>query len=69
MFEIRGNYIQACNLQIFDRWGKSFYDKAGTVGVSWDGANAPQGVYVYKIKMKDTKNKDYEYVGQLTVLR
>ncbi len=69
LFEIRGNYIQACNLQIFDRWGKSFYDKAGTVGVSWDGANAPQGVYVYKIKMKDTKNKDYEYVGQLTVLR
>lgn len=69
LFEIQGNYIQACDLVIFDRWGKPFYSNSGKFGVSWDGANAPQGVYVYKIKMKDTHNKDYEYVGQLTVLR
>jgi len=69
LFEIRGSYIQACNLEIFDRWGKPFYNKSGASGVSWDGSNAPQGVYVYKIKMKDTQNKDHEYIGQLTVLR
>lgn len=69
IFEIQGSYIQACDLQIFDRWGKPFYSRSGSYGVSWDGANAPQGVYVYKIKMKDTQNKDYEYIGQLTVLR
>jgi gliding motility-associated-like protein len=69
LFEIQGSYIQACNLEIYDRWGKPFYNRSGTYGVSWDGANAPQGVYVYKIKMKDTQNKDYEYIGQLTVLR
>lgn len=69
LFVIQGNYILACNLEIYDRWGNSFYNRSGTAGVSWDGANAPQGVYVYKIKMKDTQNKDYEYVGELTVLR
>ena len=69
LFEIRGAYIQACNLEIYDRWGKPFYNRSGTYGVSWDGANAPQGVYVYKIKMKDTQNKDYEYIGELTVFR
>lgn len=69
LFEIKGSYIQTCNLEIYDRWGKNFYNRSGTSGVSWDGANAPQGVYVYKIKMKDTQNKDYEYIGQLTVLR
>jgi gliding motility-associated-like protein len=69
LFEIRGSYIQACNMEIYDRWGKAFYNKSGTYGVSWDGANAPQGVYVYKIKMKDTQNKDYEYIGELTVFR
>lgn len=69
LFEIQGSYIQACNLEIYDRWGKPFYSRSGSAGVSWDGANAPQGVYVYKIKMKDTQNKDYEYIGQLTVLR
>jgi gliding motility-associated-like protein len=68
-FEIQGNYIQTCNLEIYDRWGKPFYTRSGSYGVSWDGANAPQGVYVYKIKMRDTQNKDYEYIGQLTVLR
>ncbi len=69
VFEIQGNYFQSCNLEIYDRWGKSFFNKAGTLGVSWDGGNAPQGVYVYKIKMRDTQNKDYEYIGELTVLR
>lgn len=69
LFEIQGNYIQSCYLEIYDRWGKPFYSRSGSYGVSWDGANAPQGVYVYKIKMKDTQNKDYEYIGQLTVLR
>lgn len=68
LFEIRGAYIQNCNLEIFDRWGKPFYNKSGTY-VSWDGSNAPQGVYLYKIKMKDTQNKDYEYIGNLTVFR
>jgi gliding motility-associated-like protein len=69
LFEIKGSYIQACSIEIYDRWGKPFYSRSGTYGVSWDGANAPQGSYVYKIIMKDTQNKDYEYVGELTVLR
>lgn len=69
VFEIKGSYIQACNLEIFDRWGILMYNRAGTSDVFWDGANAPQGVYVYKLKMKDTQNKDYEYIGQITVYR
>jgi gliding motility-associated-like protein len=68
-FEIKGSYIQACNLEIFDRWGRVMFSRAGTGGISWDGANAPQGVYVYKIKMKDTQNQDFEYVGNVKVLR
>lgn len=69
VFEIRGDYIQTCSMQVFDRWGKTLFNQSGGKDVSWDADNTPQGTYMYKIKMKDTQNKDYEYVGSLTVLR
>lgn len=69
IFEINSAYVQNCNLQVFDRWGKLLYNKSGNSNVSWDGSNLPEGVYMYKLLMRDTKNKDYEYFGELTLLK
>jgi gliding motility-associated-like protein len=69
VFEVHGDFIQTCSMQVFDRWGKILFNQSGGKNVSWDADNTPQGTYMYKIKMKDTQNKDYEYVGSFTVLR
>ncbi len=69
VFEIRGDYIQSCSMEVFDRWGKVLFSQSGGKNVSWDGNNNPQGSYIYRIKMVDTQNKQYEYCGDLTILR
>ena len=40
----------------------------------WDGTingkdAAPQGVYVYKIRVKDFNDKTHHYVGNVTLIR
>ncbi len=69
IFEVNGNYIKECQMEIFDRWGKIIFTQAGTYKVSWDGANTPQGVYVYKLKIKDTMDMPYEYIGQVVLIK
>ncbi|MBS1638178.1 MAG: choice-of-anchor L domain-containing protein [Bacteroidetes bacterium] len=59
-------------MYIFDRWGEMiFYSEDPYKG--WDGhvkggKMAKQDVYVYKIILKDFKDKKHEYVGHVTVL-
>ncbi len=58
-------------MAIFDRWGTLVF-KSNDVNKGWDGtikgAIAKQDVYVYKIKVKDYKNRAKEYVGHVTNL-
>jgi gliding motility-associated-like protein len=58
-------------MAIFDRWGTLVF-KSNDVNKGWDGTIkgtiAKQDVYVYKIKVKDYKNRAKEYVGHVTTL-
>lgn len=66
-----GFLTEGFEMSIFDRWGTLIY-KTTDVNKGWDGSVkgtiAKQDVYVYKIKVKDYKNKDHEYVGHVTSL-
>jgi gliding motility-associated-like protein len=72
-FKVVGHAIEAYSLNIFDRWGGKIYESKNIQqhweGIEKDGYAAPQGAYVYVIKVKDVKGKDHEYTGTVTLLR
>jgi gliding motility-associated-like protein len=73
IFEIAGNAIEEYDLNIFDRWGGKLY-QSGSISQPWEGKisgglDAPQGAYVYLIKLKDNKGVAHEYSGTVTLLR
>lgn len=74
VFNVQGMGFLSDNFEmsIYDRWGNLIF-KTNDVYKGWDGSVkggpvAPQGVYVYKIKLKDFKRRDKEFVGHITVL-
>lgn len=60
------------SMQIFDRWGALMF-KSVTPLECWDGKMdgtlAPEGIYIYKISLKDTESNYHEYHGEFTLLR
>ncbi len=59
-------------MTIYDRWGQQVF-KTNDVTKGWDGtikggAIGKEGVYIYKIKLKDFKLRDKEFVGHITLL-
>ncbi len=66
-----GFLTEGFEMAIFDRWGSLIF-KTTEVNKGWDGtikgSTAKQDVYIYKIKVKDYKNKDHEYVGHVSSL-
>ena len=73
IFEIYGDAIEEYNLNIYDRWGGSVY-QSNSIKWPWEGKvngiyDAPQGAYVYVIKVKDVKGKEYEYSGTVTITK
>lgn len=55
-------------LSIYDRWGNRVFESTD-YAKGWDGTGAPAGSYIYKVNLKDFNNKDYEYVGHISLLR
>ncbi|MEO8734343.1 MAG: gliding motility-associated C-terminal domain-containing protein, partial [Flavobacteriales bacterium] len=57
-------------IMIFDRWGEIIWTTTDTQA-KWDGAGYPQGVYGYKMRMRDPCNTENEIVrdGIITLLR
>ncbi len=75
----KGQEITYFDMMIFDRWGGFIYQTKDMVK-GWDGtvnAFEPEvpglivqdGIYIYKITVKDTDNKMYKFVGGVTVLK
>lgn len=82
LFFGKGIGILEYELTIFDRWGnRIFYCKVNdlpqTLPCMWDGkveggrSNKPvqEDVYVWKVKLRSTFQKGYEYIGNVTVVR
>lgn len=61
-------------MDIFDRWGESIFT-SNNFRKGWDGSvkgsskAAPQGVYIYKLQVVDTRGNKHPYVGHVTVIR
>ncbi len=35
----------------------------------WDGMDVPQGVYIWKVRIRDRENKVQERMGHVTLIR
>jgi gliding motility-associated-like protein len=55
-------------LMIFDRWGRELFSTTEAYQ-GWDGAGIPEGVYIWKLAMRDTDSKLHEHVGHVTLIR
>ena len=65
-------------MEIYNRWGEALPNSSpqlrGEEEGLWDGTingkdSAPEGVYVYKIRVKDFKGENHYYVGNVTLIR
>ncbi|MCB0795585.1 MAG: gliding motility-associated C-terminal domain-containing protein [Flavobacteriales bacterium] len=55
-------------LSIFDRWGQLIYS-TDDPNQGWDGAGAPDGLYLYKAWLAEYSAVRKEFVGMVTLLR
>jgi gliding motility-associated-like protein len=53
---------------IYDRWGK-IITQFSAIQDTWDGKNAPEGVYTYKLKLICENGKALSRAGTITLLR
>ncbi|MFN0031956.1 MAG: PKD domain-containing protein [Flavobacteriales bacterium] len=71
----RGFEYEGFSAQVFDRWGNVVYEStdpygAWTGSVQGGGHFVPDGVYNYRVVIRDSQNDvNYKYVGSITVLR
>nr|MDQ3048443.1 PKD domain-containing protein [Bacteroidota bacterium] len=69
----KGAEINEFSMMIFDRWGEMIF-QSNDLSKGWDGkANngsniAQQGVYVYKISVRDFEQRYHAYTGHVTLL-
>jgi gliding motility-associated-like protein len=69
-----GEGISDFSMSIFDRWGKEIF-KTNSMENGWDGSVkgsgqlVTEGVYVYKIHVKDALQINRSYVGSVSVIR
>ncbi len=55
-------------LLIFNRWGQQVFTGARP-DEGWDAAGVPDGVYAWKLRIRDTLGKRHEHFGHVSVLR
>lgn len=72
IFTPKGHGINKYEIFIYDRWGNIVFH-VREFGRGWDGkingADAPNDVYTYLIKIKDLNGKQREFKGHVTLLR
>jgi gliding motility-associated-like protein len=72
-FSAKGFQIASIQILIFNRWGEEVY-VIKNMDDSWDGTTklgilAPEGVYTYKLKAIDFRQKPIEFSGSLMLMR
>jgi gliding motility-associated-like protein len=74
VFKVVGEEIYNYSIEIYDRWGSPVF-KSDNIDEGWDGLipasqlPAPVGVYVFKLEMRDYKNRPIQESGSITLLR
>lgn len=73
-FFAQGYGIVDMKMLIFNRWGNPVFE-GSSLSSKWNGRRynsgdeSPQGVYVYKIKVKDMYGQFHSYDGRVTLLK
>jgi len=73
IFTGKGEEIDTFEMMIFDRWGELIYS-TDDIHKGWDGRAkdgnlvSQMGVYVYKVLVKDTRNKRHNFVGSVSLI-
>lgn len=64
--------VEHFDMFVFNRWGEIIFE-SHTPNTGWDGMHkgvkSKEDVYVWKIKARDHKGIDHEYIGHVTLLR
>ncbi|MCB9183461.1 MAG: gliding motility-associated C-terminal domain-containing protein [Flavobacteriales bacterium] len=55
-------------LILFDRWGQELFRSSRKEDL-WDGAGYPEGVYPWRLHLRDTEGRNQERTGHVTLLR
>ncbi|MBL7981905.1 MAG: PKD domain-containing protein [Flavobacteriales bacterium] len=58
----------AFELLIFNRWGQEVF-RAESPDAAWDAAGVPDGIYAWRLRMRDTLGGVHERAGHVNVLR
>jgi len=72
-FRAYGESIIDYKMFIFNRWGDIVFE-ADNISMGWNGRCMRtneimmQGVYVYKVLLKDIRGKEHRYIGKVTLL-
>lgn len=65
--------VSSYSMSVFNRWGEKVYAnndyRLPWNGVGKNGKPAPEGTYVYAIKVTTHSGKPYEYTGTVTLVR
>ena len=72
-FFVNSNLVRQFEITIFNRWGESVFESADP-NFRWDGSldngnSAPEGVYVFKVRIQDIEGDIWNEKGTLTLLR
>ncbi len=74
IFTAVGEAIESFDMLIFDRWGELIYETK-SLEKGWDGSAkggsevSMEGVYVYKIRIKDWQGVNHKFVGHVSLLK
>lgn len=74
IFTGEGQEINEYEMLIFDRWGEMIF-RTNDLNEGWDGKVAggseivQEGAYVYKVSIKDFKNKQHYYYGTVSLIK
>ena len=64
--------LKEYDFEIYNRWGENIYSSNGPEA-GWNGSfkgnSAPQGVYVYLLKVVDIKGNSRTYNGKVVLIR
>ena len=68
IFKAVGTGILSYNMVIFDRWGNAVFETTD-ITKGWGGDNASDGLYIYRIRLKDFESAPHEYTGSVSLIR
>lgn len=72
-FLVSTRLVRQFQIQIFNRWGQLIFESTDPAfqwnGVSKNGEDSPEGVYVYKVKLQDADGDVQQETGTITLIR